>query len=112
MVYTATFDQQSNRADFVFQITATDMDTGELVDFTDADVSCTIQDKNGTALLTLAIDSGISLIDANMLEFWFSKLDIGNLNGHYKIGCVYEKDSLTTQLFIGTVSFYDGIATV
>ena len=112
MVYTATFDQQSNRADFVFQVTATDVDTGALVDFTGATISCGISDKNNCPVTTISNSSGITLIDANTPEFFFSKSLVGNLCGHYKIGCVYEKDSLTTQLFIGTVSFYDGLVTV
>ena len=112
MVYTATFDQQSNRADFIFEITATDVDTNALVDFTGADVACTIQNKNGSNILTIGSDNGISLIDANTLEFFFGKDYIGGLCGHYKIGCVYEKDDITSQLFIGTVSFYDGVAAV
>src|SRR5262245_21091836 len=113
MVYTATFDQQSNRADWIFQVTATDTDTNALVDFTDAAISCAIMDKNGTVMLMIpdtSSDSVINFIDANTLEFFFSKGHLGQFCGHYKIGCVYEKDDETHQLFIGTVSFYEGIA--
>ena len=112
MVYSATFDQQSNKADFIFEITATDMDTGQLVDFTGALIGCTIQDKDKCNLLSINVGSGITLIDANTLEFFFTKGQIGNLCGHYKIGSVYEVNGETNQLFVGTVSFYDGIATV
>lgn len=114
MAYSSTFDQQSNKADFTFEITATDADTGALVDFTGADVVCSIRDKRDNCqLVTISTDdSTITLPDANTLSFLFAKTVIGNLCGHYNIGCVFEKNGLTTQLFIGTVSFYDGIASV
>jgi hypothetical protein len=112
MTYAATFDQQSNKADFIFEITATDMDTGSLVDFTTADVACAIKDKDGCQVLQITIGSGITLIDPTTLEYFFTKSQIGNLCGHYKIGSVYEINGETNQLFVGTVSFYDGIASV
>lgn len=110
MAYTATFNQQSNKADFIFDVSATNVDTQQLVDFTGADVACSIEDKNGCIVQTITVGSGITLLAPTKLEYFFSKGKIGNLCGHYKIGSVYEISGETDQLFIGTVSFYDGVA--
>lgn len=113
MSYVATFDQQSNKADFKFQISATDVDTGDQINFTGAAVSCSIKDKNDCSLVTISIDGGgIALVDPYTLEFLFTKAQVGNYCGHYKIGCVFELNDETDQLFIGTVSFYDGVASL
>lgn len=113
MSYTATFDQQSNKADFIFDVTATDVDTQQLIDFTDADISCSIKDRDGCVVQTIAVGSGITLLVPTKLEFLFAKNNVGSLCGHYKIGCVFQiNGGETDQLFVGTVSFYDGVATV
>lgn len=112
MAFTATFDQQSNKADFIFDLTATNVDTQQLVDFSGAEVSCSIKDRDGCVVQTINVGNGITLLDPTKLEFFFTKSQVGNLCGHYKIGSVFEINEETDQLFVGTVSFYDGVASV
>lgn len=112
MAFTATFDQQSNKADFIFDLTATNLDTKLLVDFTGAAIACSIEDKNGCVVQTITVGKGITLLTATKLEFFFAKSKVSNLCGHYKIGSVFEINDETDQLFIGTVSFYNGVASV
>jgi hypothetical protein len=112
MAYIVNFDQ-SNKADWTFDISATDADTGVAIDFTGALVSLAVKDENGCQLLSASIGSGISLILALVLEVSFTASQMETLQpGSYKIGAVYSINGQINQLFSGTVSVYDGIAQI
>jgi hypothetical protein len=110
MSFIANFDQ-SNTADWTFDISATDADTGDAIDFTGASVSFVVKDENNCQKLTASIDSGITQPDANTLEVAFTASQMEALcAGSYKIGCVYSLNGSINQLLSGTVSIYDGVA--
>lgn len=109
MAFVTNFDQ-SNKADWAFDITATDADTGEAIDFTDAEVTFTVDDENGCQRLTASIGDGITLTDANTLSFLFTATQMNALcPGSYKVGAIYVLNDETNQILVGTVSVYDGV---
>lgn len=109
MAYVTNFDQ-SNKADWAFDVTATDADTGEDIAFTGATVTFTVDDENGCQKLTASIGSGITLTDANTLSVLFSASQMTALcPGSYKAGMIYVLNGETNQILVGTVSVYDGV---
>jgi hypothetical protein len=112
MAYIINFDQ-SNKADWTFDITATDSDTGLAIDFTGALVTLTVKDENDCQRLTASIGSGITQPVGTTLEVLFTDEQMKALcPGSYKIGAVYQLNGETNQLFHGTVSVYDGVASI
>lgn len=104
-------DEVSNQADYILDISATD-ETGTAVDFTDAEVSVWIRDKDGCQKLSAAIGSGVTLLDPpTTLEVHFTSDQMGGLcAGSYPIGALYRKDGVAVQLFSGSLAVYDGVA--
>ena len=112
MAYIINFDQ-SNKADWNFDINATDADTGLAIDFTGAVVALTVKDENDCQKLTASIGSGITQPVATTLEVLFTDEQMKTLDpGSYKVGAVYQLNGETNQLFYGTVSVYDGVAQI
>ena len=112
MAYIINFDQ-SNKADWTFDITATDSDTGLAIDFTGALVTLTVKDENDCQRLTASIGSGITQPVGTTLEVLFTDEQMKALcPGSYKVGAVYQLNGETNQLFHGTVSVYDGVAQI
>ena len=112
MAYIINFDQ-SNKADWTFDITATDADTLLAIDFTGAAVTLTVKDENNCQRLTASIGSGITQPVGTTLEVLFSASQMEALcPGAYKIGAVYQLNGEINQLFHGTVSVYDGVAQI
>lgn len=112
MAYIINFDQ-SNKADWTFDITATDANTGLAIDFTGAVVRLTVNDENDCQRLTATIGSGITQPVATTLEVLFTAAQMETLcPGAYKIGAVYQLNGEINQLFHGTVSVYDGVAQI
>ncbi len=112
MAYVVNFDQ-SNKADWAFDISATDADTGSDIDFTGAAVSLAVQDENGCQVLTASIGSGITQPTGLVLEMLFTAAQMQTLRpGAYKIGAVYSLNGQINQIFSGTVSVYDGVAQI
>lgn len=110
MAYITNFDQ-SNKADWIFQITATDADTGDDIDFTGASVLFVVKDENGCQKLSASIGSGITQPTGLVLQVQFTPSQMETLcPGSYKVGCVYKLNGETDQLLSGTVSVYDGVA--
>lgn len=110
MAFITNFDQ-SNTADWTFDISATDADTGDAIVFTGASVSFVVKDENGCQVLSASIGVGITQPDANTLEVLFSAAQMAALcAGSYKVGCVYSLNGSINQLLSGTVSIYDGVA--
>jgi len=112
MAYIINFDQ-SNKADWIFDITATADDTGLAIDFTGALVTLTVKDENDCQKLTATIGSGITQPLGTTLEVTFTAAQMETLcPGAYKIGAVYSLLGKINQLFHGTVSVYDGVAQI
>lgn len=104
----------SNKADWIVDITATDADSGVAIDFTGANITVVLQDENGNTVLTGTTGNGkVTLPVVGTIEFHFTSNDMATLQpASYSIGCVYNINSVTTQLFTGSVSVYDGIASI
>lgn len=112
MSFITNFDQ-SNKADWMFDISATDADTGNAINFTGAAVSLVVKDENNCQKLSASIGRGITQPDANTLEVLFTAAQMEVLcPGSYKIGCVYSLNGSINQLLSGTVSIYDGVAQI
>lgn len=112
MAYIINFDQ-SNKADWIFDIIATDADTGLAINFTGAFVTLTVKDENNCQRLTASIGSGITQPVATTLEVLFTAAQMETLcPGSYKIGMVYSLAGSINQIFHGTVSVYDGVAQI
>lgn len=107
----ATNFDQSNKSDWIIDISATDAETGDDIDFTGASVQFAVYDENRCQRLVATIGSGITLVGTDVLEVAFTETQMNALcAGSYNIGCVYQLNSITTQLLTGTVSIYDGWA--
>lgn len=112
MAFTTNFDQ-SNKADWIIDISATDADTGASIDFTGASVSFVVKDEQNCQKLSATIGSGITQPSTTVLEVAFTAAQMETLcEGSYKVGCVYQISGVTTQLLTGTVSIYDGVAQI
>lgn len=110
MAFNTSFDQ-SNKADWIIDLSATDADTGNDIDFTGAEVLFVVKDQNNCQVLSAEVGDGITLVSATELEVQFTPDQMNALcSGAYKVGCVYLLNGETVQLLVGTVSIYDGIA--
>lgn len=110
MAFNTNFDQ-SNKADWIIQISATDSETGVDIDFTGASVLFAVKDENNCQRLSASIGSGITLVSSTVLQIQFTPAQVETLcPGSYKVGCVYQLNSEINQLLTGTVSIYDGVA--
>lgn len=103
----------SNKSDFVVDFSATDVDTGEDIDFTGATLSIKIAPENCTPLISASIGSGITQPTSTVLELTVTAAQMAVLRpGSYLIGGVFGLNGATIQLLIGTLAVYDGIASV
>lgn len=110
MAFTTNFDQ-SNKADWIIQISATDADTGDDIDFTGASVLFVVKDENNCQKLSASIGNGITQPSGTVLQIQFTPAQMETLcPGSYKVGCVYSLNGEINQLLTGTVSIYDGVA--
>lgn len=105
--------EASNKTDWIIYVEATDLETGADLDFTGASISVMIKD-NGCTLLTASTGNGqVALPTTGTIQVQFTDANMKTLcAGTYHIGCVYSLNSETTQLFTGSVSVYDGIASL
>jgi hypothetical protein len=112
MAYNTSFDA-SNKADFVVDISATDIETGAAIDFTGAAVSIAIWEENCSPIITKSIGSGITQPTSTVLELTITAAQMGSLHpGSYRIGGTYTIGGSTTQLFVGDFVVYDGMGSV
>lgn len=115
MAFVTNFDQ-SNKADWIFDISATDGDPdsptfGQAIDFTGASVLFVVKDENNCQKLSASIGSGITQPSGTVLQIQFTPAQMETLcPGSYKVGCVFQLNGETDQLLTGTVSVYDGVA--
>ena len=101
----------SNRADWTLQISATDADTGEAIDFTGATISVAVRDEGGCWRLTATTDNGkVTLPSAGVVQIAFTDDDMRTLcPATYLMGAVYTIGGETNQLFTGSFNVYDGV---
>lgn len=104
----------SNKEDWSIQFSAIDEDTGDDIDFTGASIAFELRDANNCTRLTASTTAGtITLPATNIVQISFTDEQMGALcAGTYPIGCVYELNSITVQLFTGFASIYEGIASI
>lgn len=112
MSYNLSFDQ-SNKADFVVDLSATDAETGEDIDFTGAAVSIAIWEENCSPIITASIGSGITQPTSLVLELTITAAQLSSFRqGTYLIGGTYTIAGQTVQLFRGAFVVYDGAGAV
>lgn len=112
MAYRTSFDQ-SNTADWAFDITATDAETGDDIDFTGAEIVFTVKDKDGCEVLSAEVDDGITITTTTISVLFDGEDDMQSVcAGSYNIGMIYRLNDETNQIFVGTVTIYEGIASL
>jgi hypothetical protein len=106
--------QTSNKEDWLIQFSAIDEDTGDDIVFTGATIDFKLRDENGCTRLEASTGAGsITLAIPTVVEIAFTDEQMKTLcAGSYPFGCVYELNSVTAQLFSGSVSIYDGVASI
>lgn len=114
-MYSATFEA-SNKADWIFQISGVDRDTEEDIDFTDAEICVQVRDKpaeGGGQKLSATVGDGITLLSSTVIEVRFTAAQMASIcSGEYDIGAVYSLNDETHQLFAGTATIYNGVASL
>ena len=108
---TATFEPVTNREDWTDLVEVRDIDNA-LYDLTGATIVVSVADGDDRALLTASTDNGaITIQGLGLFEFMFTKAQTRGLEtAHtYKVGCTIEINSITRQLFIGTVAVLHGV---
>lgn len=102
----------TNTADWKTQFQFNDADTGDLIDFTGADIEIDVKDFDGCRRIQASTDNGkITIISTGLFELDIPESDMQCLcPGSYKIGGVYSLNGETITLFTGTLSIIDGVA--
>jgi hypothetical protein len=102
----------ANKADWAFDVTATDAETDEDIDFTGATIAFMVKDKTGCEQLSATVGDGIT-ITTTTISIRFDADDMSDIcPGSYNIGMIYELNDETNQILTGTVTIYDGIASI
>jgi hypothetical protein len=112
MSYNISFDA-SNKADFIADISATNIETGAAIDFTGVLVSIEIAEENCTPIISTSIGNGITLVEPTVLQLRITATQMAVLRPiSYRIGGVWKSAGETDQLFRGDFVVYDGIARI
>jgi hypothetical protein len=104
-------NEASDRADWTVKISATDANTGADIDFTGASITVAVRDAEGCQKLLATTGNGkVVLLDSLNVQFKFTAADMSQLcPATYQVGAVYTLNGETNQLFVGSLSVYDGI---
>lgn len=104
----------TNSADWKTQFQFNDADSGDLIDFTGADIQIEVKDFDGCQLIEATVANGLIVIDSTgIFTLTVPASTMQNLcPGSYKVGGVYELNDETISLFTGTLSVVDGVASV
>lgn len=101
--------------DFVLDLSATDADTGAVIDLSTATaISFVIGESRYDQQVTATLANGkITLPTTTTLEVKLTTADLSALDTQtYKMGMVFEfATGDISQVLVGTLSLYDGIAT-
>lgn len=112
MSYTVNFTA-SNKADFIVDFSAIDVDTDEAIDLTGAEVSIKIKEDDCYERYSATIGDGITQPSSTVLELTIPAATMMRLwPKSYRIGCVYSLNGETVQLFEGNFVVQDGIASL
>jgi hypothetical protein len=104
-------DEASNRADLVFDISSTDLDTGDAIDFTGASVQFGLKDADGCFRATgSTADGSVVLVDQFTLEIMVPEATMKNLcPATYQMGIVATlSNGSNVQIAVISLSVYDG----
>lgn len=104
----------TNSADWNTQFQFTDADSGELIDFTGADIQVEVKDFDGCLLIEATTGNGLITIDSTgIFTVSVPASTMQNLcPGSYKVGAVYQLNGEINPLFTGTLSIIDGVARI
>ncbi len=111
MAYITSFDV-SNKSDWAFDVTATDAETSLAIDFTGATVAFAVKDAAGSSVLSATVGDGITITTTTISVLFDDSAMNGVSAGSYNIGMIYRLNGETNQILTGTVTIYDGIATL
>lgn len=105
-------DETTNNADYDIEVTAVDVETGDLIDFTGAIIVVAMKDGEGCRKLEARTDNGsIVILDVGVIGISFPVEQMRCvLPGSYNIGGVYKLNDKTVPLLLGTVTVVDGVA--
>jgi hypothetical protein len=106
---------RTNTARWQTQMQFSDAETGELIDFTGASILIVVKDEAGNTKIEASTDNGkVSIVSTGVIEFDASLSDMGGLTpGSYPIGGVFWFGSDDPdQLFVGTLTVIDGVASL
>lgn len=103
----------SNKEDWTIQFSATDEETGEDIDFTGADIAFKVVDECGVSILDASTADGTITIATTVIEITFTSDQMSALCAKtYQLGCVYEINSVRSQMFVGYANIYEGWASL
>lgn len=104
----------ANSADFKTQFQFNDADSGNLINFTGADIQVEVKDFDGCQLIEATTGNGRIVINSTGIFTVTVPVSLmQNLcPGTYKIGGVYSLNGETISLFTGTLSVIDGVAKI
>jgi hypothetical protein len=102
----------TNSADWKMQFQFNDGETGDLIDFTGADIEVVVRDRDRCHRITASTDNGmISIISTGIFELDVPASSMECLHpGSYEIGGVYSLNGDTVSLFTGSLSIISGVA--
>jgi len=111
MAYSVNF-QQSNVADWIFDVQATDADTGDAIDFSTATEISFVMSEHCWPKITASLSNGmITLPVPTTIEVSIPASALQCVrSGGYPVGMTYEVNGEIVQLLVGSVSIYDGLA--
>ena len=108
-MYLGTLPAVTNRATYKEQIEVSDVDTGELIDLTEATITFEIRDPlSRETRLAATLAGGIAVISTGIFEVTFTAAQMRGLAAAtYDVGCVVTRDD-DEQLIAGTLPVLDG----
>jgi hypothetical protein len=103
---------QPNNADWNTQFQFNDGETGDLIDFTGADIQIVVKDHDRCIRITASTDNGmISIVSTGIFELDVPAASMECLHpGSYEIGGVYSLNGDIISLFTGSLSVISGVA--
>jgi hypothetical protein len=102
----------TNNADWKTQLQFTDAETGDLIDFTGANIEIDVKDFDGCRRISASTDNGkISIVGLGTFELDVSASEMACIcPGAYQVGGVYSLNGETISLFTGSLSIVSGVA--
>jgi hypothetical protein len=109
---TGTLSEVSNQADWIEAFELIDTDTDEAVDVSDAteiEIEIKTKGRDNVLLSATLTDETIEHIETGVFQWTFTATQMATLcAGTYDVKLRITKDSIVTQLFIGTLPVVDG----